>query len=111
MSRLTRRQFLGATAAAVALPAMARAGEAPLTLRAESRTIEVNGKAASMLQIGRADGVWGFVGEAGGRFRVNLENHLDEPTLVHWHGLTPPYQQDGMPDVSQPALAPGGIYS
>lgn len=90
---------------------MARAGEAPILLRAERRVIEVNGKAASMLHIGRSDGVWGFAGEAGGRFRVKLENHLDEPTLVHWHGLTPPYQQDGVPDVSQPALAPGGVYS
>ncbi|MFP6744235.1 MAG: multicopper oxidase domain-containing protein, partial [Alphaproteobacteria bacterium] len=90
---------------------MAQAGEALITLRAESRTIEVNGKAATMLQIGRPDGVWGFAGEAGTRFRVNLENHLDEPTLVHWHGMTPPYQQDGVPDVSQPALAPGGVYS
>jgi FtsP/CotA-like multicopper oxidase with cupredoxin domain len=110
MIPLTRRQFLGATAAVVALPAIARAGETPITLRAESRTIEVNGRAASMLQIGRPDGVWGIEAEAGQRFRANLENHLNEPTLVHWHGLEPPYEQDGVPDISQPALAPGGVY-
>jgi FtsP/CotA-like multicopper oxidase with cupredoxin domain len=111
MKRFTRRQFLGATAAAVALPAMARASEAAITLRAETRVIEVNGRAASMLQIGRPDGSWGVHRVARQRFRVNLENHLNEPTLVHWHGLTPPYEQDGVPGISQPALAPGGVYS
>ncbi len=110
MIPFSRRQFLGATAAAIALPAVARAGETPVTLRAETRTIEVNGQAASMLGIGRPDGVWGIEAEAGQRFRVNLENHLDEPTLVHWHGLSPPHQQGGTPVISQPALAPSGVY-
>ena len=111
MSRLTRRAFLATAAAAAALPRVGHgAGEAPVALRAESRVIEVNGKAAPVLHIGRADGVWGIYTEAGKRFRATLENRLSEPTLVHWHGLMPPYQQDGVPDVSQPALAPGGVY-
>ena len=115
MTKFTRREFLATTAAAALAPAamssVGRAEEAPIILRAESRTIEVNGKAATMLHIGRSDGVWGVYTEAGRRYRVNLENHLGEPTLVHWHGLMPPYQQDGVPDVSQPALEPGGVYA
>ncbi len=110
MTRFTRRAFL-ATAAAAALPRVGHgATGAPVALRAESRVIEVNGKAASVLHIGRADGVWGIYTEVGKRFRATLENRLSEPTLVHWHGLMPPYQQDGVPDVSQPALAPGEVY-
>ena len=27
--------------------------------------------------------------QSGGDFRVRLENALDAPTLIHWHGLTP----------------------
>jgi FtsP/CotA-like multicopper oxidase with cupredoxin domain len=115
MTKLTRRKFLAATAGAVMTPAVVsrvvRAEETPIVLRAETRTIEVNGKAATVLHIGRPDGVWGVYTEAGRRFRVNLENHLGEPTLVHWHGLMPPYRQDGVPDVSQPALEPGGVYA
>ena len=115
MTEFTRREFLAATAAAALAPAVVssvgRAAEAPIVLRAESRVIEVNGKAATMLHIGRSDGVWGVYTEAGRRFRVNLENHLGEPTLVHWHGLMPPYQQDGVPDISQPALEPSGVYA
>jgi FtsP/CotA-like multicopper oxidase with cupredoxin domain len=115
MAKFSRREFIAATAGAVLAPAAAsrvgRAEEAPIVLRAESRTIEVHGKAAAMLHIGRSDGEWGVTTEAGRRFRVNLENHLREPTLVHWHGLMPPYEQDGVPDVSQPALEPGGVYA
>jgi len=115
MAKFSRREFIAATAGAALAPAAAsrvgRAEEAPIVLRAESRTIEVNGKAATKLHIGRPDGVWGVTTEAGRRFRVNLENHLGEPTLVHWHGLMPPYEQDGVPDVSQPALDPGGVYA
>ena len=115
MTKLTRRDFLATAAAATLAPAamsrVGRAEEAPIVLRAESRTIEVDGKAATMLHIGRSDGVSGITTEAGRRYRVNLENHLGEPTLVHWHGLMPPYRQDGVPDVSQPALEPGGVYA
>jgi FtsP/CotA-like multicopper oxidase with cupredoxin domain len=27
---------------------------------------------------------------------------------MHWHGLTPPWQQDGVPGISGPPIAPGG---
>ena len=42
--------------------------------------------------------------------RGRLENRLDEETLIHWHGLTPPWQQDGVPHLSQPPLAPGAAH-
>ena len=37
-----------------------------------------------------------------------MENQLDVPSLIHWHGLTPPWQQDGVPGVSGPPIAAGG---
>ncbi len=56
MTKFTRREFLAATAGAALAPAAAssvgHAEEAPIVLRAESRTIEVNGKAAKMLHWG-----------------------------------------------------------
>ena len=92
-------------------PKFGQASSPPIASRAESRTIEVNGKAASMLHIGRGDGVAGVYTEVGQDFRVSLENRLkDDKTLVHWHGLRPDFKQDGVPNVSQPALEPGGLY-
>lgn len=104
--RINRRQLLlGASAAALIAPG-ARA-ESTRRIIAEKRTLEVNGKAAAVLGLRRIDKV---ELDVGGRFLITLENRLDEPTLVHWHGLTPPSAQDGTPDLSQPALPPGQTY-
>ena len=82
-----------------AQPASAVAGEAgPVTiLRVQRRSIEVNGKPASMLGIRQPDGTPGLITDVGKRFRVRVDNELDLPTLIHWHGLTPPWREDGVP--------------
>ncbi len=110
---LNRRQFFVSTASAVALsavpwPRLARAaGSAPTILRVQKRSIEVNGKPATVFGIRQADGTSGLVTAVGSRFRVQLDNQSGEPTLIHWHGLKPPYQQDGVPGISAPLIAPG----
>ena len=86
----------GATAAATAI------------LRLQRRTIEVNGRSASVFGIRQPDGTPGIITEVGKPFRVRVENHIDQPSLIHWHGLTPPWQQDGVPGISGPPIPPGG---
>ncbi|PPD44753.1 MAG: copper oxidase [Methylocystis sp.] len=108
---LTRRDLLvNGTAFAAAAPFAAGATEHdPTTLTLQRRVIEVNGKPASVYGVRQGDGYAGLVAEAGGRFRVRLENELSEPSLLHWHGLAPPSQQDGVPGLSGPAVPPGGM--
>lgn len=112
MSSMNRRQCLSAMAGAgVAasfpnLPVLA----AESALRVETRTLDIYGKAARVWGITGPGGRQGLVLGPGERFRVSLENGIDQDTLVHWHGQTPPYEQDGVPDISQPALEPGGAY-
>jgi FtsP/CotA-like multicopper oxidase with cupredoxin domain len=77
-------------------------------LRVESRTIEVHGKAAKVFGIRQPDGTPDLTTDVTAPFRVRLENHSGEPTLIHWHGLKPPYRQDGVPEISAPLIAPGG---
>jgi len=92
-----------------AQPAPASAGEeaGPVTvLRVQRRSIEVNGKPASVLGIRQPDGTPGLTTDVGKQFRVRVENELDVPTLIHWHGLTPPWQQDGVPGISGPPIPP-----
>jgi FtsP/CotA-like multicopper oxidase with cupredoxin domain len=115
---LSRRAFLLSTLAASTASTLARAqpaptsggasGVPPTVLRIARRGIEVNGKPASVLGIQQPDGVFGIRTQVGDRFRVHLENTLNEPSLIHWHGLTPPWQQDGVPGVSGPPIPPGG---
>jgi len=112
-SRFSRRRFLAgsaALAAAAALPCLSRAAPAPTVLRVVKRSLEVNGRAASVFGIVQPDGAHGVATLTGMPFFVRLENQAGEETLVHWHGLTPPSDQDGVPGLSQPLLAPGAAY-
>ena len=116
---LSRRAFLLSAAASTALPTLARTqtppqpsagadGGAPTVLRLARRGIEVNGKPASVYGIRQPDGTFGIRTQVGKRFRVRVENRIDEVSLIHWHGLTPPWQQDGVPGISGPPIAAGG---
>ncbi|WP_445682494.1 multicopper oxidase family protein [Radicibacter daui] len=115
----SRRRFLVAAGSGLALPVLsslalpqaARAEAAPLLLTAGRRSLEVGGKAASVFGITRADGGHGLVLEPGERFAVQLANDSGENTIIHWHGQTPPYGQDGVADHLHPALAPGRVAS
>lgn len=113
---MNRRHFLQATAAAAlaASPfiprkslAAANAAEATRKLTIGSRTIEVNGKAASVFGLTGPDGKPGLAFDAGSGFDVLLLNNSHEETLIHWHGLTPPWNMDGVPGNPAALLASG----
>jgi blue copper oxidase len=45
--------------------------------------------------------------ESGARFTASLDNALQEPTIIHWHGLHTPAAMDGHPAST---IGPGGRY-
>src|SRR5947208_439801 len=47
----------------------------------------------------------------GARVTVRLTNHLAQPTSIHWHGVRLDNRFDGVPGVTQPAVAPGGTFA
>ncbi len=60
--------------------------------------------------------VWGYDGKVPGptlrvrrgeRLAVRLDNGLPQPTTLHWHGIRLPNAMDGVPGVTQAAVAPG----
>ena len=46
----------------------------------------------------------------GDRVRILVENRLNEPTTVHWHGLHIPIEMDGVPGFSQKPIEPGQTF-
>ncbi len=111
---MKRRDFIKSTFAGAALLAVpsfrtAVAGESSDRMRLDivRRTIEVNGKAASVFGLQRAGGTPGLRLRAGDAFNVLLRNETAEPTIVHWHGLTPPWPSDGVADAPLPLIAAG----
>ncbi|MBX9775786.1 MAG: multicopper oxidase domain-containing protein [Xanthobacteraceae bacterium] len=75
-------------------------------LRVVHRTIEVKKRAAKVFGLVQSNGSPGLSFTAGDLFDVTLRNESSEPTIVHWHGLTPPWDQDGVLDAPTPALGP-----
>ena len=109
MTLMSRRGFLAASAAALAVTPFARQGFAQtpaIGLRASSRVLDINGRAATVWGLEGPSGQ-GLVLDPGQRFRVDLTNDLPEATLIHWHGQIPPNEQDGVPDMPMPRIAPG----
>ncbi|PSJ58928.1 multicopper oxidase family protein [Pseudaminobacter soli (ex Li et al. 2025)] len=118
MKTLSRRDFLAASAAAFSaaavpsllLPARPARADGQKVITAGRRVIEVKGRAATVFGLTQADGSHGLVMSAGENFRVRLENRIGEPTVIHWHGLTPPWQQDGVAGISQELVPDGGSH-
>jgi FtsP/CotA-like multicopper oxidase with cupredoxin domain len=115
---ISKRQLLRGAAALGALalrtplgrgPAAARAAEA-VQLAAAWRTLEVKGKPAKVMGLHQADGTAGVFLDPGERFLVQLANHLEAATIIHWHGQDPPVGQDGVAMLGLEALiAPGAV--
>ncbi len=43
--------------------------------------------------------------------RAKVSNRLPQPTTIHWHGLALRNDMDGVPDLTQPAIAAGKDYT
>jgi FtsP/CotA-like multicopper oxidase with cupredoxin domain len=46
----------------------------------------------------------------GDRVRIVLQNQLDQPTVLHLHGMTLPNRVDGVPYITQDPVMPGSSY-
>lgn len=82
--------------------------------RAGAPMTEIALVAAPLTSAGRE--VWAYGGSvpgpeirvrAGSVLRVAFTNDLPEPTTVHWHGVALRNDMDGVPGVTQPAVAAG----
>jgi FtsP/CotA-like multicopper oxidase with cupredoxin domain len=118
--RLTRRGFCGGFAVTLlGLPATARAEDArqPAVPAAIAATRLRAAPTDWPLKAGAATGLWCFEGlspgpllriKRGNELAVRLENGLDQPTTLHWHGVRIPNALDGVAGLTQDAVAPGG---
>ncbi len=108
---LTRRNVLalavGGTVATV-MPRVSRSDTAKgFAIDIQSRVLDVNGRAAKVYGIAVDGKAGGLFTQFGPDFSAQVRNSLSEETLIHWHGLVPPVEQDGTPGLSGPLLGPG----
>lgn len=109
MNPSRRSLLLGATTltAAHALASGTAQAAGQKTLRLQTRQIEVSGKAATRYGVAQPSGAVGLTLDEGDTFDVRVENTLKVTSGLHWHGLNPPWQQDGVPYISGPPIAAG----
>jgi len=110
----TRRQFVVNASSLAALGSLgiavfqqATAQDAPTKLLIDRRILEVLGRAAPVYGIRQINGTSGIVLGPGKPFIVDLENRLADETIIHWHGQTPPYSQDGVVSGHNAAILAG----
>ena len=113
---IPRRRFLqtaGAAAGAALLPSTSFAAPIPSELVAGVFRHRVR-------ENGPETGVWGYNQSVPGpvlRFKrgeeaiVQLKNRLPQATTVHWHGVRVPNEMDGVPNVTQEAVAPNADFT
>lgn len=82
----------------------------PTTLVVKKYPMMINGKSTQLYKIEQPDGTWGYHGTKGSFFDATVKNESDESTVIHWHGLILPNNQDGIPWVTQPPILPGESY-
>lgn len=111
--QISRRRLMAGSVSLATLAAMPRLAlaAAPRKLAVTRRSLEVNGKAATVFGIVQPDGTSGLTLDPGQRFQVDLANDAGEAAIIHWHGMTPPYLQDGVADKMRPLLAAGATAS
>ncbi|MFN4359492.1 MAG: multicopper oxidase family protein [Hylemonella sp.] len=105
---MRRRELLQAGTALFSLPALSLHAKSSRYLRAAP---------ASASAAGQPDlPVWAYEAQVPGpvlRYRrgevldLELHNALPDPTTIHWHGIRLPNAMDGVPGLTQDAVAPG----
>lgn len=109
---LSRRGFMATSAALAATSALPQAGiaEVPkLSLDITKRTLDIDGRAATVFGLMNNTGKSGLILEPDQKFRVKLTNNLDTKTIIHWHGQIPPNVQDGAPNNPLPYMYQGEV--
>ncbi|MCP1675393.1 FtsP/CotA-like multicopper oxidase with cupredoxin domain [Natronocella acetinitrilica] len=116
---MKRRQFLQSPLLALAATGTAWPGAAAAdnirsyNLRPAPTTVNVVGR-----RWGDTD-VWAYNGRVPGpviravqgeTLVARVDNGLPEPTTVHWHGIRLPHGMDGVPHLTQAAIAPGASF-
>lgn len=116
--RFNRRQMLAGTTAAFAM-----VGGVPVMLHAEKAgdgftVLKIEKVPRTILEGGKETRLWTYNGvnpgpeirvKRHGQVKVRLVNGLDEPTMLHWHGVRIDNAMDGSP-LTQNPVDPGGTF-
>ena len=109
---ISRRQFLIASAATMAIPPIAFSQPTPTIIQAESMKTQ-------LMPDGPITSMWGYNGSTpgptirarqGSRVSVNFKNAIPQNSAIHWHGIHLDNAMDGVPELTQKAVSQGSNF-
>lgn len=116
-NRLSRSVWHGVVASLLSLGVAYAAEDAPQPTRIQvvEKAFQLDGQGPAVqvydVRFIDPDGrvhVDGYFGNKGEMFNAVVENNTSVPITMHWHGMIVPSAQDGVPNVSQRVIQPGG---
>ncbi|MBS0271891.1 MAG: copper resistance system multicopper oxidase [Proteobacteria bacterium] len=89
----------------------AYAAEQVVDLNVGYKTVGFAGKCVEALAVNNQIPAPTLHFKEGDQVTINVHNHLQEGTTIHWHGILLPWNMDGVEGVTQEAIPPGGVFS
>ena len=81
------------------------------TVRAEPVTTTIGGREVATWAFGERPGQGGIRASAGDLLEATFVNDLTAANTVHWHGIAPRNDMDGVHDLTQSVVEPGGRFA
>lgn len=74
------------------------------------KTVDFTGKKAQAIAVNNQIPAPTLHFKEGDHVVITVTNHLNEGTIIHWHGILVPWQMDGVEGISQHAIPPGKTF-
>lgn len=89
----------------------AYSAEKTVNLNIGYKTVNFSGKCAEALAVNNQIPGPTLHFQEGDDVTINVHNHLQEGTTIHWHGVLVPWNMDGVEGITQEAIPPNGVFS
>jgi CopA family copper-resistance protein len=86
------------------------ATERVVNLVVEYKTINFAGKPRTAIAVNNQIPAPTLHFKEGDHVTINVYNHLDQETAIHWHGMLVPWQMDGVLGITQQGIPPDGVF-
>jgi FtsP/CotA-like multicopper oxidase with cupredoxin domain len=93
-----------------ALTSQVVAAERTIDLNVHYKTVSFAGRPALAIAVNDKIPAPTLRFQQGDEVTINVYNHLNEETALHWHGIIIPWQMDGVAGITQKGIKPGSCF-
>lgn len=105
-----KQVILGACCFAIIQSSLLNAKVVKYQLDLQQQKVNITGQEAAAFLINHSLPGPTIQATEGDFLRVEVNNHLNTETSIHWHGVLVPNRMDGVPYITSPPIKPGGTF-